>query len=228
MSGLNYSLCCRDEAGKLSLRNHSDDFSHALQMQFLQWALVLEENVKQNQTALLDIPCNEQWRMILFPLTDQNKKMYFAALFLTLQDAEKILAGGWNIYHYLLHAAYNNLAETLLQNQEFSWPAECGSREQIIQTSLKELLGWQIIGNLEKGIQGVGEMLAGVPLSQWFSRFFLAVNPVKYRDEYTTIVSVCSPEGTWKYMSREKMQNMIKNNPEPDTFKAEKTANIEK
>ena len=203
MSRLLYSLCRLDESGKQVLWYQTEGFISAFQIHFFQQIPVLIQNIQQKQICLLDIPCNEEYRMILFSFQNPDREYIFAAVLFSMDDVKQIIADGLNIYHYLLNAANNGLAESLWKKQDILLPltgqGKSQSQELSIQTSLDELLGWQMIGDPEKGIQCVVKMLAGIPVSQWFSSFYLAVNPLEYHNEYTTIVSLRPPDGTWKY-----------------------------
>ena len=147
---------------------------------------------------LLDLPCTDEYRMVLFSIATPHGNTVDAGILLKRQDSADMLCSCENFYSWIFHASENGFGEALLNHRTptVNLTPETG---RSIQTNLGELFGWQMIGDPEKGVRTLARMLAGTPVDDWFEHYFLAVNPKRYSDAYTSIVSCIPPEGSWKY-----------------------------
>ena len=78
-----------------------------------------------------------------------------------------------------------------------------------IWTPVNDLIHFEIIKPFPQNIKELSQLISINNIDDWFDKLFIAVNPAKYNDEFTTIVATKKPAGYWG----EKKESRVKNQP---------------
>ncbi len=184
-----HSYCYEDRSGKTGIFGPQDIDVLA------DWS-VWRNALRRDVPAFLDKPGIGGYRIILLSIPDAGKIIFSVPL-------EKVSSAA------AVYALYRALEEVDADTLEFAIatrsPFElritgCTLEQPPLPVHFEDLDGLQLIGNTAKALSTVACMSS----TAWAEKFFLAVNPAEYRNEYTTIISEETPAGEWQKLSVEK------------------------
>ncbi len=179
-----HSYCYEDRSGKTGLFGPQDIGVLA------EWGNWRHAALRRDVPAFLDMPGAGSCRIFLLSIPDAGK-IAFALPLENISTPEAVNA----LYSALMKVDPDNLRDTIAMGIPF----ELRTREQPqsqplpLPVRFDDLNGLQLIGNTEKALSTI----AGMSSPAWSEKFFLAVNPLEYRNEYSTVVSAETPGGQW-------------------------------
>lgn len=169
----------------------------ALVSQWKYW----KEYLLPGKPALLDMPSNNNGRVILFALAgsqmgvvgftvpcscvSDTSELYFlykAILSLNTETVTSAIVGGSPI-------------DLLVNPDELEPPP--------VPAVFADVNGLQMIGSIDKALAVITRLLPKNDYNKWAQTYFIAVNPVKYANEFSTVVSEETPEGEWQKLKSE-------------------------
>lgn len=169
----------------------------ALVSQWRYW----KEYLLPGKPALLDMPSNNNSRVILFSLTGtQVGVVGFTVPYTELSETSDI---------YFLYKAILSLnPETVTSAIAGGSPIDLLVNPDLLEPPpvpavFADVNGLQMIGSIDKALAVITRLLPKTDYSRWAQTYFIAVNPVKYANEFSTVVSEETPEGEWQKLKSE-------------------------
>lgn len=184
-----HSYCYEDRNGRTGIFGPQDIDVLA------DWS-VWRKALRCDVPAFLDMPGIGGYRIILLSIPDAGK-IIFAVPLETVNSTAAVYA----LYKALEAADADTLEFAIATRSPFELRiADCTLEQPPLPIHFEDLDGLQLIGNTTKALSTVACMSS----MEWADKFFLAVNPIEYRNEYTTIISEETPSGEWQKLSVEK------------------------
>lgn len=170
--------------------------SKTLAPQWSRWMNSLEKD----RFSFLDMPSVNGGRTILLNLPDTvSLRVAFQIPLETLKTFPSVYCF-YRALEYLDVAAVSAAVSAKLPITLRMDP--CEVEPAPMPSVLTDLYGLQMIGSIDKALLTIARMLPPEPV-QWSEVFFLAVNPVSYSDDFTTVISEETPDGEWMNLKSE-------------------------
>lgn len=169
----------------------------ALISQWKHW----KEYLLPGKPALLDMPSNNNSRVILFSLTGtQLGVVGFSVSFDELEQSADI----YFLYKAILSLNPETVTSAIAAGSAIDLQINPDQLEPPpVPAVFADVNGLQMIGSIDKALAVITRLLPRSDYRKWSQTYFIAVNPVKYANEFSTIVSEETPEGEWQKLKSE-------------------------
>lgn len=169
----------------------------ALVSQWKHW----KEYLLPGKPALLDMPSSGNKRVILFSLAgSQLGVIGFSVSHTAVTDAGSL----YFLYKAILSLNPETVTSAIAGNGAFDLLINPEQLEPPpVPAIFADVNGLQMIGSVDKALAVVTRLLPKEDYSQWAQTYFIAVNPVKYANEFSTVVSEETPAGEWQKLKSE-------------------------
>ncbi len=155
-----------------------------------------------DKIAFLDIPADSRERVILLALPGE---IYRRIMFSVTMDDIREMKSLASFYEALMAADPEKILSAVEKQEPFELELKNGDLPENagLPISSSDLNGLQLIGNIHQALQTVATMLQQSRRDEFVNNFWLAVNPPRYHDAFTTVVSEEMPDGEWQKLKSE-------------------------
>lgn len=169
----------------------------ALVGQWKRW----KDHLPLSKQALLDMPSNNNNRVILFSLGGtQVGVVGFTIPCSELPESSDI----YFLYKAILALNPETIASAIATNEPIDILVNPEQLESPpVPAVFADINGLQMIGSIDKALAVITRLLPKKDYSRWAQSYFLAINPIKYADEFSTVVSEDTPSGEWQKLKSE-------------------------
>lgn len=155
-----------------------------------------------DKVAFLDIPVDQKERVILLALPGEPyRRIMFSVSMNDVREMKFI----FTLYDALLSVDPAQILASVEKQEPFELNLKAGSLPENAALPIfsSDLNGLQLIGNTRQALLTVAKMLCQNQNRVFRINFCLAVNPPRYNDAFTTVVSEEMPEGEWQKLRSE-------------------------
>lgn len=160
-----------------------------------------KEYLQPGKPALLDMPSNNNSRVILFSLAgSQVGVVGFTVPYSSVSDTSDI----YFLYKAILALNPETVTSAIAGGSPIDLLINPDALEPPpVPAVFADVNGLQMIGSIDKALAVITRLLPKSDYNKWAQTYFIAVNPVKYANEFSTVVSEETPEGEWQKLKSE-------------------------